>query len=667
MVSEKKIEKRIKELVSEIKEHNQSYYDKDSPLITDFEYDMKLKELAYLEENFPHLVFVDSPLNKVGGTVSASFQKVTHQVPMLSLANSYSKQEIIDFDSRVTKSLLKEVDELKELRYCCELKMDGLAVSLIYKDGLLYKAITRGDGKIGEDVTENIKRIEDIPKSIICKDELEIRGEVYLKRERLKQINEKRKNEGEAEFANARNAAAGTIRQLDSNIVGERGLSFSPYYLVSADRHGLKIHSEMFSWLKKQGFVINDNYLAQSDLNQVIKFCEEWENKQDELSYDFDGIVIKVEDLLLQELLGSNMKTPKWAIAYKFLEEVATTILEDVLYQVGRLGTITPVAVLKPVEISGAMVERATLHNCDFIQQKGVAINDEVVVKRAAEVIPAVVMVSHQGENRKEIIFPSNCPICSTVLKQDDDNVAIYCPNLKCKGRLKAQLIHVVSRDAFNIGGIGDKLIEQLVEQEVLTDWLMLFELDKDTLGSLERMGDKSINNIVVQLEKSKQIGLAKIIFAIGIKQVGYRSAELLSFSVSSYEELFKMEVEDFLRIEGIGEKTALFLKEFFDSERAIQIFEYFNKKGFDLSLEQNFVGSIFLGKKVVITGSFKNYSRSEMFDLIKAHQGTVSSSVSKNTDYVVVGENPGSKMQKATEFGVSIISEDEIEGMLSK
>ena len=667
MVSEKKIEKRIKELVSEIKEHNQRYYDKDSPVITDFEYDMKIKELAYLEDNFPHLVFADSPLNKVGGTVSASFQKVTHQVPMLSLANSYSKQEVIEFDSRVKRSLLKEVDELKELQYCCELKMDGLAVSLIYRDGLLYKGITRGDGKIGEDVTENIKRIEDIPVSISCKDELEIRGEVYLKRERLKQINEKRSLLGEAEFANARNAAAGTIRQLDSKIVEDRGLSFSPYYLVSAVSHGLKIHSEMFGWLKKQGFSINDNYLAQADLNQVIKFCEQWENKRGELAYDFDGIVIKVEDLLLQELLGSNMKTPKWAIAYKFVEEVATTILEDVIYQVGRLGTITPVAVLKPVEISGAMVERATLHNCDFVQQKGVAINDEVVVKRAAEVIPAVVMVSHQGENRKEIMFPINCPVCGTLLKQEDDNVAIYCPNQKCKGRLKAQLIHVVSRDAFNIGGIGDKLIEQLVEQEVVTDWLMLLGLDKDKLASLERMGDKSINNIIIQLENAKQVGLAKIVFAIGIKQVGYRSAELLSSSVSNYEDFFKMEVEDFIRIDGVGEKTAIFLKEFFDSERAAQIFNYFKENGFDLSIERDFKGSSLLGKKVVITGSFKNYSRSGMSDLIKAHQGVVSSSVSKNTDYVVVGENPGSKLQKANELSVSILSEEELEEMLSK
>ncbi len=667
MVNEKKIEKRIKELVSEIKEHNQRYYDADSPVITDFEYDIKVKELTYLEEHYPHLVFADSPLNNVGGSVSVSFQKVAHRLQMLSLANSYSKQDIIDFDLRVKRSLLKEVDEINDLQYCCELKMDGLAVSLIYKDGLLYKAITRGDGKIGEDVTENIKRIDDIPQSILCKDEVEIRGEVYLKKDRLLQLNEQRRLAGEAEFSNARNAAAGTIRQLDSKIVEDRGLSFSPYYLIATAGHSLKNHSQMFAWLIEQGFNVNENYLPNAELKQVIEFCEKWENKRDELDYDFDGIVIKVEDLLLQELLGSNMKTPRWAIAYKFSEEVANTILEDVLYQVGRLGTITPVAVLKPVELSGAIVERATLHNCDFVLEKGVAIYDEVVVKRAAEVIPAVVMVAHRSENRKEIVFPSICPICGTLLKQEEDNVAIYCPNLKCKGRLKAQLIHVVSRDAFNIGGIGEKLIEQLVERDIINDWIRLFDLDEEKLISLERMGDKSVNNILVQLEKARKIGLAGIIFAIGIKQVGYRSSELLASSVSSYEDFFQMQVEDFSGIDGIGEKTALFLKDFFESERALEIFEYFKGKGFILSSEKNFSGNNLLGKKLVITGSFKKYSRSEMSDLINAYQGTVSSSVSKNTDYVVVGENPGSKFQKAKDLGVAIISEEDLEEILHK
>lgn len=665
MVSEKKILKRIKELVSEIKEHNQNYYDEDAPVITDFEYDTKVKELTYLEENYPHLVFADSPTNQVGGTVSASFQKVKHQVPMLSLANSYSKQELIDFDARVRKLLLKEVEQFSALKYCCELKMDGLAISIIYKDGYLVKGITRGDGKIGEDVTENIKMIAVIPHSILCKEDVEIRGEVYLEKDRLAKINEQRKQEGEAEFANARNAAAGTIRQLDSKIVGERMLSFSPYSLVSATGFGLATQSQMLGWLKVQGFVVNDKYLADAEISQVLAFCEEWEQKRDSLDYVFDGIVIKVETFKFQELLGSNMKTPKWAIAYKFFEEVVNTILADVLYQVGRLGTITPVAVLAPVEVSGAIVERATLHNKDFIEEKGVAIHDEVAIKRAAEVIPAVVMVTHRSETRKEIVFPTHCPVCETLLKQEEDNVAIFCPNIHCKGRLKAQLTHVVARDAFNISGIGEKLIEQFVEQAIITDWIELFEINGERLSVLERMGTKTIENILSQLEKAKKIGLAKILFAIGIKQVGVRASELLVSAVSSYEDFFKMQVEDFSKIEGIGEKTAILLKEFFESERAREIFVYLEEQGFNLAIENNFKSSNLSGKKFVITGSFARYSRAEMIALIKSHQGTISSSVSKNVDFVVAGENAGSKLQKAQDLGVEIISESQLEEML--
>ncbi len=665
MVSEKKIQNRIKELVKEIKEHNQKYYDQDLPVITDFEYDTKVKELGYLEENYPHLIFADSPTNKVGGTVSASFQKYKHQVPMLSLANSYSKQELLDFDARVKKTLLKEVNELEDLTYCCELKMDGLAISLIYEQGVLVKGITRGDGKTGEDITENIKMISDIPKQLLSKVDVEVRGEVYLEKDRLIEINKQRTIEGEAEFANARNAAAGTIRQLDSKIVGERELSFYPYFVVAAAEHGLVVQSQMLEWLKQQGFQVNEHYIAKANISQVIAYCEDWEKKRDSLGYEFDGVVVKVEEFKYQELLGTNMKTPKWAIAFKFFEEVANTVLEDVLYQVGRLGTITPVAVLKPVELSGATVERATLHNSDFIEEKGVAINDEVVVKRAAEVIPAVVMVSHRSENRKEIVFPTECPVCGTLLKQEEDNVAIYCPNIKCKGRLKAQLIHVVSRDAFNISGIGDKLIEQMVEQEVVTDWVQLFELDSEKLSSLERMGEKTVTNILSQLEKAKSIGLAKILFATGIKQVGVRAAELLVSSVSSYNDFFSMKVEEFSEIDGIGEKTACLLKDFFESERARELFRYLEEHGFNFEIEKNISGSSLLNKKFVITGSFDKYSRSELTDLIKSHQGIVASSVSKNTDFVVAGDNAGSKLQKAQEFGVQVISESQLEEMI--
>lgn len=667
MVSDKKIEKRIKELISEINKHNKNYYDNDSPIITDFEYDTKVKELTYLEENYPHLVLGDSPLKKIGGTASSSFAKVEHSFPMLSLANSYSKQEIVDFDARVKKILAKEVDNFASLSYCCELKFDGLAISLIYNNGSFVRAITRGDGKVGEDVTENIKMIEDVPKKIAFKQNIEIRGEVYLKKEKLLQINEQRRSVGEEEFANARNAAAGTIRQIDSSIVAQRGLSFSPYIIVSATSYGLTKHSQSFDWLKKQGFIVNEHYLPNLDISEVIKYCEEWENKKDELSYEFDGVVIKVESFNFQELLGANMKTPKWAIAYKFSEEVAVTVLQDVFFQVGRLGTITPVAALKPVEISGAMVERATLHNSDFISEKGIAINDEVVIKRAAEVIPAVVMVSHRSKNSREIKFPVNCPVCNSKLEKEEDNVAVYCSNIKCKGRLKAHLTHVVSRDAFNIAGIGDKLIEQLVEKEIIRDWTDLFTLRYEQLINLERMGDKSVNNILSEINKAKSAGLAKIIYAMGIKHVGIRASELVALTVSSYEDLFDMSIEDLLKIEGIGEKTALFFKNFLDVQSTKNIFDFFKESGFDLSTSKNFNGSALIGKKVVITGSFKNYSRVEMTNLIKSNQGVVSGSVSKLTDYVVVGENPGSKLDKAKELGVRIISEDELEVMLSK
>jgi DNA ligase (NAD+) len=665
MQLEKKIKQKMKILYEEISFHNQNYYQKNISNISDFEYDTKVKELEYLEKEYPQYAKTNSPINKVGVKPSNLFKKVKHNNLMLSLSNSYSAQDIIEFDQRIKNVLSKEINSNKDIKYCCELKYDGLAVTLIYNNGKFLQAITRGDGKVGEDVTDNVMQIKDIPMLIAYKEFLEVRGEVYLKKNMLDVINKERKDNGENEFSNTRNVASGTIRQLDSLEVKKRGLSFLPYYIVNSKKLGINHHSSIFKFLEEQGFNVCSNYSSNVLIDDVLSFCSFWEKNRDKLEMDVDGVVIKVEEIYFQEILGDNLKSPRWAISYKFSEKMAKTFLKDVLFQVGRLGTITPVAVLEPVELSGAIIERATLHNYDYILEKGICINDEVMIKRAAEVIPAVVMVSNRNVNRKEIIFPSECPICSTVLEKEEDNVAVYCPNLFCKGRLKAQLLHVVSRNAFNVEGIGNKIIEQLVDKEIIDDWIRIFDLNFNQLITLERMGDKSVNNILLQLEKAKKVSISKIIFAIGIKYVGAKASEIVSAFVQSYEELFQTDKNTYLQIDGIGEKTALSLYNFFSSKRANMIFEYFKSQGFNFSKDDASDTNLLSGKKFVITGKFDNYPRSEIIEKIKKNQGDVLSKVSTKVDYLIKGDDPGSKFEQALKINIKIINLNDFLNMI--
>lgn len=663
MVSLKKIKQRILSLVKLKSEHDKSYYENNSPLISDFEYDSLVKELEFLAQTYPDLM-PGKVIDKVGGKPSEKFKKIKHNLPMQSLDNSYSFQELRDFDKRITKLLIKDIPEFGNSEYCCELKIDGLAVSLLYVDGVFTRAITRGDGKVGEDVTENVGRIEDVPHKINYKEPLGVRGEVYLEKEQLFVINQIRKSRQETEFSNTRNAAAGTLRQLDSQIVADRKLRFFPYFLENTSEIGFEKHSAIFPFLKENGFNLN-KYEVFNGIEEVVQYCEGLKEKIKKFPFDADGVVVKVNNLKHQDLLGANSKSPKWAIAYKFHEEHVNTIIKEVDFQVGRLGTITPVAKLLPVSVGGAVVNNATLHNRDHISEKGIAIKDEVLIKRAGEVIPAVVMVVKRPDDRKEIIFPEFCPACGTKLQEDEGQVAVYCPNLKCKGRLKAQLKYLASRDVFNISGLGEKLIDQFLEKGLVENWLDIFDLSKEQILSLARMGETSTDKLLAEIKMAKQADLPKIIMALGIKYVGDKSARIVADNITSLSEIAFLSQEVMQGWEGIGEKTASAIREFVSGDLFLDIINSLSTKGFCLDAKPQHVSNKLEGLSFVITGSLINYSRTEIKELIQNNKGKILDSVSKRANYLIVGDNPGSKMDKALEQGVPVIKEDDLMEML--
>ncbi|MDD5456162.1 MAG: NAD-dependent DNA ligase LigA [Candidatus Margulisbacteria bacterium] len=665
MLNEAKIKKRIRQLQEQINYHNNRYYNLDTPEISDFDYDVLVKELEYLEQQYPQLKQPDSPTSVIGAGASENFAKVRHIIPMISLSNCYSLQEVTEFDTRIKNLLVKDVSNLKPVEYFCELKIDGLAVSLVYINGTLERGITRGDGEIGEDVTQNIKTIKDIPLKITYKEPLEIRGEVYLEKQQLENINKEREKIDLPLFANTRNAAAGSLRQLDPEVVAVRNLRFFGYYVVNAGSIGIDSQEQSFAFLKKYNFKTNPQVLLCRDLPQVFAFCNEWAEKKDDLRYEIDGVVVKVNNLQYQDVLGMTAKSPRWAIAYKFTAEQAKTIIKDIVFQVGRQGTITPVAMFDPVKIAGATVSKATLHNQDFIEEKGVSIGDEVVVKRAGEVIPEVVMVSHKNKAGKAVHFPHKCPVCSTPLISPEDQVAIICPNEECPGRVKAQILHAVSRDALNVDGLGEKMVEQLIRSHLIGKWPDLFKLtEKDLLG-LERVGDKTIANLLQELNKAKKMPLKKVLYAMGIKFIGEKTADIIVEHISDYTDLFRMTVEEYLHIEGIGEKTARSLYDFFQDQHNRQLFELLKERGFTLQKVSQRLGNQLAGLTFVLTGSLENYSRSQIELAVKNHGGKVGNSVSKKTDYVLVGTEPGSKYDKAKKLNVKIISEKDFEALL--
>lgn len=659
--------KNYTNLKSKIEKYNNLYYNEDNPIISDMEYDGLLRKLKEMEKEYPALLEIDvSPTEKIGGTASNKFSKVEHKVPMLSLSNTYNIAEIEDFDKRVKKI----INFSEKIEYILELKLDGLSISLIYENGNLTRAVTRGDGKIGEDVTENIMEIESIPKKLKEPISLEVRGEIILPIKNFNKINEEREENGEEVFANPRNAASGTIRQLDSTIVSKRGLDCYLYYLVNAENYGIKTHLESIKFIEKLGFKTTGIFEEYSDFKTLEKSIEKWRIKREKLDYETDGLVIKINDFSFYETLGYTTKSPRWAIAYKFPAEQVKTRLLDVTFQVGRTGVVTPVAELEAVNLSGSVVKRASLHNFDEIRRKDIKIGDNVIVEKAAEIIPQVVNVVFDDRKgtEKEIKEPESCPACGTKLVKEEGLVALKCLNPHCPEKIKREISYFVSRDAMNISGLGEKIVEKFIELEKIKTVVDIYFLGnyRNELENLEKMGKKSVDNLLNSINESKNQDFSKVLYALGIPFVGKFNANLLSKTFKDIDVLKEKSVEELLEVKGIGEKAAIAVNTFLNNENNWKIITELKEIGLKFKFEEDELKEVrdnpIKGKNFLATGKLQKYKRNEIKDIILEKGGNYLSAVSKNLDFLIAGEKAGSKLEKADNLGIRILSEDDFE-----
>ena len=659
--------KNYTNLKNKIEKYNNLYYNEDNPIISDMEYDGLLRKLKEMEKEYPALLEIDdSPTEKIGGTASNKFSKVEHKVPMLSLSNTYNIAEIEDFDKRVKKM----INFSEKIEYILELKLDGLSISLIYENGNLTRAVTRGDGKIGEDVTENIMEIESIPKKLKEPISLEVRGEIILPIPNFNKINEEREENGEEVFANPRNAASGTIRQLDSTIVSKRGLDCYLYYLVNAENYGIKTHLESIKFIEKLGFKTTKVFEKYSDFKTLEKSIEKWRIKREKLDYETDGLVIKINDFSFYETLGYTTKSPRWAIAYKFPAEQVKTRLLDVTFQVGRTGVVTPVAELEAVNLSGSVVKRASLHNFDEIRRKDIKIGDNVIVEKAAEIIPQVVNVVFDDRKgtEKEIKEPESCPACGTKLVKEEGLVALKCLNPHCPEKIKREISYFVSRDAMNISGLGEKIVEKFIELEKIKTVVDIYFLGnyRNELENLEKMGKKSVDNLLNSINESKNQDFSKVLYALGIPFVGKFNANLLSKTFKDIDVLKEKSVEELLKVKGIGEKAAIAVNTFLNNENNWKIITELKEIGLKFKFEEDELKEVrdnpIKGKNFLATGKLQKYKRNEIKDIILEKGGNYLSAVSKNLDFLIAGEKAGSKLEKADNLGIRILSEDDFE-----
>ncbi len=663
---------RIEELRELIREHDYNYYILAQPIVSDFEYDHLLNELIQLEKEYPQFIRPDSPTQRVGSDLTKEFKAVPHKIPMLSLSNSYSEEELIDFDRRVREGLPKS----EKVEYVCELKIDGLSISIRYLNRKMQVAATRGDGTVGEDVTNNVRTIRSVPlvvKNInavnLKLDEFEIRGEIFMELEAFKKLNEERELSGEKTFANPRNSSAGTLKLQDPQLVAKRPLQIFVYYLNSENEE-LVSQSENLNLLEVLGFRINKNYKKCENIGEVLRFCNKWENERDSLPYEIDGVVIKVNSLKQQKILGSIAKSPRWAIAYKFKAKQAQTKLNEVTWQVGRTGTLTPVAELEPILLAGSTISRATLHNIDEIKRKDIREGDWVVIEKGGDVIPKVVSVdlSKRGKNSTEIKAPTHCPICGSKLIQLQDEVAIYCENNLCPAQVKARISHFAARGAMDIEGLGEAIVNQLVDQKFLKDFSDLYSLKekRNELITLERLGEKKVDNLLNSIEKSKQKPFNKVLFAIGIRYVGSGAAQKLADHFLSIDILANATNEEIESIQEIGSSISRSVKGFFESTQNRQLIDRLKKVGLNFTSAKNKHESNLLeGKTFVLTGTLSSMSREEAKELIQNNGGTVASSISKNTNYLVAGESAGSKLEKAQKLKITVLSEEQFLEMI--
>ena len=659
--------KKYDELTKKLERYAYEYYVLDNPSVDDSVYDQGMEELLRLEKEFPSLVTRNSLSQRVGGTVLKGFNKVTHERQMLSLADVFNKEELAEWVNKVYETLGKEVD------FTAEMKIDGLACSLVYNDGNLSYCATRGDGTTGEDVTTNVLTIKDIPTLVDKKQgRLEVRGEIYMPKASLIKLNEEREKTGEPLFANARNAAAGSIRNLDSSIAKKRNLDGWWYYYIDAERDGFTRHSDSINALDKLGFRTNKERRVVHNLKEVLDYVDEYTLKRDDLPYDIDGIVLKVDEFKYYDELGYTAKSPKWAIAYKFPPKEVQTKLEDIIFTVGRTGKITPNAVLEPVRVAGSLVSRATLHNEDYILEKDLRVGDTVIIRKAGDIIPEVVKPIIEKRSGNEIPFKMihNCPYCGSELVKKD--AMHFCLNPNCNSRKIESLIHFSSKNAMDIEGMGDKVSEQLFAENFINDIPSIYKLyeHKEEIIEMDGWSDKSVTNLLDAIENSKKNSLERLLFGLGIKEVGEKMSKVLARRYKSLDEIAKLTKEDLLKIDDVGEVVATSIYDYFNNQNNIELIEKLKNSnvnmlylGKDDINETNF----FYNKRCVITGTFEKYSRDEMTEYIESQGGKVSGSVSKKTDYVIVGENPGSKETKAKELGVTILKEEEYYEIIDK
>jgi len=654
--------KRIEELTELIIKYDKAYFVDDNPLVPDAVYDQLFRELVELEAKYPEFVLEHSPTKRVGSEPVDAFRKVEHEVPMLSLGNAFQEQELLDFHRRVTQAIGNDVE------YICELKIDGLAVSLTYEDGKLVRGATRGDGSVGEDITSNLKTIRSIPLMIEETGKLEVRGEAYMPKRSFEQLNEERKEKGEQLFANPRNAAAGSLRQLDPRIAAKRHLDMFAYGYGVWQIPEVGTHSGRLEKLQKLGFKINPHWEICRSIDEVIAFVKKWTEQRSSLPYDIDGIVVKVNDIKQQEQLGFTARTPRWAIAYKFPAQEAVTTLIDIELSVGRTGVVTPTAILEPVFVDGSTVSRATLHNEDHIRALDIRIGDRVIIKKAGDIIPQVVRVLF--EERKEGLepyrMPDHCPACNSKLVHLDDEVALRCINPDCPAQLKEGIIHFVSREAMNIEGLGEKIIEQLFDAGLIKSIADLYRLKKEDLLPLERMGEKSVQNLLKAIEASKQNSLEKLIFGLGIRHIGEKAASLLAKNFKTMDALKNATFDELVAIDEIGEKMAESVVKFFKEEKVVQLIEQLERLGINMTyLKDEPEGqsiaaqAVFANKTVVLTGKLEHFTRNEAKAIIEANGGKVTGSVSKNTDLVIAGEKAGSKLKQAEKLNIPVWDEE--------
>ncbi|EPN8442099.1 NAD-dependent DNA ligase LigA [Listeria monocytogenes] len=655
--------KRYEELINILDQYSYDYYVIDNPTVEDAEYDQKMQELLKIEEAHPEWVTPESPSKRVGGEVLEGFKKVAHDKPMLSLANAFNQEDLADFDRRIRDKVGDDI------AYMCELKIDGLAVSLQYENGKYKQGATRGDGTIGEDITANLRTIRSIPMKLQKDYSIEVRGEAFMPKRSFQKLNEIREEEGQMLFANPRNAAAGSLRQLDTKIAASRNLDIFLYAVADFGEMGVETHSAGLDMLETLGLKVNKERRLCNSLEEVYAYIEEWTEKRAGLAYDIDGIVLKLNNLEQQRQMGNTVKSPRWSIAYKFPAEEVPTKLLDIELNVGRTGVITPTAVLEPVRVAGTTVSRASLHNEDLITEKDIRIGDTVLIKKAGDIIPEVIKSITEKRSGSEEPFhmPKNCPACDSELVRLEEEVALRCINPKCPAQIKEGLIHFVSRNAMNIDGLGEKVIIQLFSQHLIKDVADLFFLSKEKLLELERMGEKSVTNLLASIQASKQNSLEKLLFGLGIRHVGAKAAKSLAIHFDTMDNLKVADKETLTSINDIGEKMADSIVTYFANEEVHDLLEELKRAGVNMTYtgpkleDMSEEELVFAGKTVVLTGKLEKLTRNDAKALIESLGGNVSGSVSKKTDVVVAGSDAGSKLAKAEELAIPIWSEEDL------